>query len=46
MNIVPKVMLSIDKLFTKAQHTSMSMVHINTSIGSMISQIKAYLSIK
>jgi len=46
MNIVPKVELGIDKLFSKTKHPSMSMVHTNTSIGSMIKQIKAHLSIK
>jgi len=46
MNIVPKVELSIDKLITKALHTSKSMVHTNISIGSMIKQVKAHLSIK
>jgi len=46
MNIVPKVEFNIDKLITKVYHTSMSMVQTNTSIGSMIKQVKAHLSIK
>jgi len=46
MNIVPKVDLNIDKLITKAKHIRMSMVHTNTSIGSIINQVKAHLSIE
>jgi len=44
MNIVPKVELSIDKLFNKAYHTSMSMVHTSTSIGSLFKQLKSHFA--
>jgi len=46
MNIVPKVELGIDKLITKAELTNMSMVQTNTSIGSIIKQVKSHFCIK
>ena len=42
MNIVPKVKLSIDKLFTKALSTNTSIVHSNISIGSLFKQFKTH----
>jgi len=39
MNIVPKVELSIDELFTKGWNTNMSMAQANTSIGSILSKL-------
>ena len=46
MNIVPKLELSIDELFTKAYNTSMSMVQPNISIESIFKQLKSYFCIK
>ena len=42
MNIVPKIELSIDKLFTKALSTNTSIVHSNISIGSLFKQFKTH----
>ena len=46
MNIVPKAMLSIDKLITKALGTNTSMAHSIMSIGSLFKQFKSYFCIE